>query len=520
MKKQNMKKRICIKNGIVYDPLNGINGEKMDIFIDGCHIDNELNELSDVEVLDVNGCAVMPAGVDVHSHVATYGLNFARYIFNFPTVSAAGLTYAMMGYSHVNEPLMTIDTASYVHHELSSIPFVDVSALLAVSLREVANEIREGDHETVRGVFRRLAEITKAIGIKIYDKSVSYEKKGYFYREIDMETCIQFLKSVSQNDVPCDYEIDDNEMRIVMKNIPIYMRTSEDLLRDVPLDVLKAFRLSHISSGITDDETYERAFKFLRDGGFADIGISIPHDGPRITDAAGSGVFIDIGFDKPLIFSAAETEKKSEMKKEMEVSVRLAMEAHAFNNIVFSTDSPNGCIFADYPKVFAALMDRNMRKDVFGDAIISDYEYSLFDIARVRSANAARFLCLDMKGHMGAGAIADIAIYEINENTKGHEIERKLRKCKFLLKNGDFVIYNAELAAHPNCRTIYADFLKRDNKKDGQKDGQNNEKNKNNKMKDKDNKEEDKVERVLRRICDSRSFRREHIRVDKIFTSR
>ena len=55
-----------LKNGIVYDPANGINGEKKDVmFKDDIIVDNVSSE---AKVIDVTNKIVMPAGVDPHSH--------------------------------------------------------------------------------------------------------------------------------------------------------------------------------------------------------------------------------------------------------------------------------------------------------------------------------------------------------------------------------------------------------------------------------------------------------------------
>ena len=57
-----------LKNGIVYDPANGINGEKKDVmFKDDIIVDNVSSE---AKVIDVTNKIVMPAGVDPHSHIA------------------------------------------------------------------------------------------------------------------------------------------------------------------------------------------------------------------------------------------------------------------------------------------------------------------------------------------------------------------------------------------------------------------------------------------------------------------
>jgi formylmethanofuran dehydrogenase subunit A len=59
---------ITIKNGYVFDPLNEINGEIMDIFIRDGKVVKELSaaEIRDAKVIDASGMTVMPGGVDSH----------------------------------------------------------------------------------------------------------------------------------------------------------------------------------------------------------------------------------------------------------------------------------------------------------------------------------------------------------------------------------------------------------------------------------------------------------------------
>ncbi|HPA98281.1 MAG TPA: amidohydrolase family protein, partial [Methanothrix sp.] len=61
-----------IRNGSVFDPLNGINGDKKDIFIREGKVVPSLSsaEQKDSLVIDARGKTVMPGGVDSHSHVA------------------------------------------------------------------------------------------------------------------------------------------------------------------------------------------------------------------------------------------------------------------------------------------------------------------------------------------------------------------------------------------------------------------------------------------------------------------
>jgi formylmethanofuran dehydrogenase subunit A len=60
---------LLIKNGFVYDPINGVNGEKMDIAVKDGKIVEKVNERR-AKKIDASGMIVMPGGVDIHCHIA------------------------------------------------------------------------------------------------------------------------------------------------------------------------------------------------------------------------------------------------------------------------------------------------------------------------------------------------------------------------------------------------------------------------------------------------------------------
>ena len=70
---------LIIKNGFVFDPLNGINGEKMDICIKDGKIVKTVNERR-AKKIDATGLTVMPGGVDIHTHVAGGEVNTGRMV--------------------------------------------------------------------------------------------------------------------------------------------------------------------------------------------------------------------------------------------------------------------------------------------------------------------------------------------------------------------------------------------------------------------------------------------------------
>jgi len=89
--------------------------------------------------------------------------------------------------------------------------------------------------------------------------------------------------------------------------------------------------------------------------------------------------------------------------------------------IFLTTDHPNGGCFWRYPEIIHMLMNAEFRKEqvkklpekarqriVLADL---DREYTLNEVAIITSAGPARSLGLARKGHLGAGADADVAIY-------------------------------------------------------------------------------------------------------------
>src|SRR5271157_3497140 len=118
---------ILIKNGLVFDPANGISGEKLDLYIHDGKIVDQASVSGDAEIIDAAGRVVMPGGVDIHSHIAGAKVNMGRLFrpedhwkdhvsltahgrsgtgYSVPSTFITGYRYANMGYTTVVEPAM------------------------------------------------------------------------------------------------------------------------------------------------------------------------------------------------------------------------------------------------------------------------------------------------------------------------------------------------------------------------------------------------------------------------------
>jgi formylmethanofuran dehydrogenase subunit A len=118
--------------------------------------------------------------------------------------------------------------------------------------------------------------------------------------------------------------------------------------------------------------------------------------------------------------------------------------------IFLTTDHPNGAPFTSYPHLSKLLMDKFFRNDMLSTLhpeaqnathlASLDREYSLYDIAIMTRAGAAKLVGLSDRGHLGVGAAADITVY-----TDHADREKMFTSPDYVFKDGNIVVKNGEL---------------------------------------------------------------------------
>jgi formylmethanofuran dehydrogenase subunit A len=126
--------------------------------------------------------------------------------------------------------------------------------------------------------------------------------------------------------------------------------------------------------------------------------------------------------------------------------------------IFLTTDHPNGAPFTTYPHLIRLLMDRSFRNDMLSTinkhaaaaSILGslDREYTLYEIAIMTRAAPARSLGLKNRGHLGAGAAADITVYSDLKNR-----EKMFEKPLYVFKDGELVAQNGKIVKVVNGST-------------------------------------------------------------------
>ncbi len=225
------KHMILIKNGFVYDPINKIDGEKMDIAIkEGKIVDPKKVKEKEAKVIDARGKVVMPGGVDIHSHVAGPKVNAGRLFrpedgrrqvrpfgqglraetgFSVPNVFATGYRYAQLGYTTVMEAATPPLKTRHTHEEMSDTPILDQGAYLILDNNWVIMEyLKAGEYEKCAAFVAWMLRSMKCFGIKSvnpggdenwgWGKNISSVRDRVIYFDISPAEIIQGLIRVNE----------------------------------------------------------------------------------------------------------------------------------------------------------------------------------------------------------------------------------------------------------------------------------------------------------------------------------
>jgi formylmethanofuran dehydrogenase subunit A len=140
--------------------------------------------------------------------------------------------------------------------------------------------------------------------------------------------------------------------------------------------------------------------------------------------------------------------------------------------IFLTTDHPNGGPFFAYPKILAWLMSKKARMATLKNCHAKaqkrsllptlDRELSLYELAVMTRAGQAKALGLKDKGHLGVGADADVAIYNINPETsdiarKYKPVRRAFGNAAYTIKDGKVVVKDGEVVQHVDGKTMWLD---------------------------------------------------------------
>ena len=494
---------LLLRNGTVYDPANGISGDRCDIWIvNGKIVATPVDPTVRADrVIDASGLVVMPGGIDMHCHIAGPKVNAARKMLpedrrraepmlrtditrsgtigSVPSTFTTGYLYAGLGYTTAFDAAIPPLTARHAHEEFHDTPMIDKGFLvLAGNNHFVMERIKNDEPKLVQAYLGWLMNATKGYGIKIVNpggvenwkcrangnvKTLDDTVDGFGITPRDIIRGV--ATAVDELGLPHAVHIHGNNL-----GLPGNFSTTLETMK-----ALEGHRghLTHIQfhsyGGDPDDQsTFRSEVPQLADyvnqhsNLTIDVGqvmfgptISMTGDGPLgyylhrvmggkwfsgdIEQEAGCGI-VPITYKEKSFVHALQWAVGLEWYLLIEDPWKVAM----------STDHPNGASFLAYPQIIALLMDRSRREEAIArlparvreTTVLSQLkrEYTLEEIAIITRAAPARMLGLTRKGHLGPGADADITIY-----TPNSDIERMFELPRFVIKAGEVLIEQGEI---------------------------------------------------------------------------
>jgi len=510
-----------VKDGFVYDPLNGIDGEKMSLFVKDGKIVEKIDERK-AKVIDASGMTVMPGGVDIHCHIAGSEVNAGRLLRpedhfkdvevktavtrsgvgrSIPSTFTTGYRFARMGYTTVCNPSMPPLEARHTHEELNDIPIVDKTTYpLLGDWWFVLEYLRSGMIKECAAHVAWIMAATKGYAIKIVNPGgVEAWGFGRNVRNIDdpvpnfnitPKEIIRGLCKVNQLlHLPHTIHVHTNRLGQPGNYVTAIntMKCVEDLAKgDSPVihithcqfSAFKGSDWATMKSGADEIAKYVNRHNHVT----LDMGQVVFTDTTTMTaDGPWQYTLYEITGNK-WINHDVETEtgagivpfryrRKSYVHATMwTIGLELALLVDNPWKIYLTTDHPNGAPFTTYPKVISWLMSKPARERTIKRinrkarrrCLLSgiEREYSLYEIAIATRAGQAKALGFRQKGHLGVGADAYIAVYNINPNTvdpskEFRKVRRVFGRSAYTIKDGRIVVKDGAVVQSFNGRTFW-----------------------------------------------------------------
>jgi len=496
---------LVIRNGCVFDPLNGVNGEVKDIFVSKGKISPKAGK--NARVIDASGKAVFPGGVDIHSHIAGPKVNMGRLFrpedhlghevpargkfrsgsgLTVPSTWATGYKYAEMGYTTVNEPAVSPLKAIHTHEEFMDTPIIDKLGLLLLgNNHQLIEYISKGEKEKATSLIAWMLSRTKTYGIKAvnpggtfawgWGKNVKSLDDPVPYFEVTPAEIIKELVRINRElKLPHPVHLHTNNLGHpgnfetaikTMKFSPLHITHLQfssyggDSWKTFSSEAEKLARAVNGNKGISIDlgqVVYGDVTTMTADAPF-EFGLSLINrqkwSNGDIENETSGGVV-------PYYYSRKSGVNSVQWTIGLELALRIKNPWQAF----ITTDNPNAGVFIHYPKIIAWLMSKKYRDGTMERSHkwassrtglgSLDRELTLEEIAIMTRAGPAKRLGLDLS--LKEGNPANIAIYDISpEDRDGKKIEKAFSSALYTIKDGKIVVKGGEVVDSAVGKTYY-----------------------------------------------------------------
>ena len=495
----------CLRGARVIDPTNGVD-EVRDIAVRDGRIVAPGSLTPADEQIDASGCVVMAGGIDMHTHIGGGKVNLARLLMPedhrvggnpyplpdnvlelvscgtcTPGTLATGYRYVEMGYTAAFEPAMMANNARHTHMEMGDTPILDHGAYVMLGNDELFLEMlaRGEDFQRIRDYTAWTIRASKAMGVKVVNPGgISAFKfnqrkldvnEPHVHWQVTPRQVVQTLaRALRELGVP-------HPLHIHGSNLGVAGNIESTLETIAALEGLPA-HLTHVqfhaygregagkfsSAALQLAEAVNAHPNISIDVGQIMFGQTVTASGDTMRQHAQSGLASPrkwIGADIECeagcgVVPFRYREQSYVNALQWVIGLEIFLLVRDPWRVVLTTDHPNGGPFTSYPHLIRLLMDRSFRDqqlaklhpEVAANAALRSItrELSLSEIAIMTRAAPARLLGLKDRGHLGAGAAADIAVYR-----EQADLEAMFTTPTHVFKDGLLVARAGRIASVP-----------------------------------------------------------------------
>ncbi|MBL1321393.1 MAG: formylmethanofuran dehydrogenase subunit A [Methylophaga sp.] len=487
-----------LTGGRIYDPANSINNEVKDIYIrDGRIIARPGDDRIDKE-FDLRGKVVMAGAIDMHTHIGGGKVNIARTMLPedhaadvvartelmrsgcghaAPSTLTAGYRYAEMGYTAGFEPAILPVNARQAHMEMGDTPIIDKGGYVMLGsddflLRMMASN---GDQEAINNYVAWTMTHSHAIGVKVVNpgginafkfnqRKLDLDEKNQYYGVTPRDILLRLATAVKELGVPHPLHVHGCNLGVA-GNLEMTIDTMEGI-NGLPMHMTHIqfhsygtegdFKFSSGSAQIA--ETINKHKNITADVGQILFGQTVTASGDTMRQHAAhphaspnKWVVMDIECDAGcgvLPFKYKDQSYVNALQWMIGLETFLMVDDPW--RVFLTTDHPNGAPFTSYPHLIRLLMDKTFRNDILSTLhpeaqkashlASLDREYTLYEIAIMTRAGAAKLVGLADRGSLGVGTAADITVYTDDEDR-----EKMFSKPDYVFKDGTMVVKDGEI---------------------------------------------------------------------------
>jgi formylmethanofuran dehydrogenase subunit A len=497
---------VRLSGGRVIDPANGVAGEVRDLFIEGGKIVPPPAGGTVERSYNLRGMTVMAGALDIHSHIAGGKVNLARLLMSedhrhavpacghgtragsghaTPSSFVTGYRYATMGYTAAFEPAMVPSNARSTHLETADLPIVDKGAYLMLGNDELLLRMlaKGEEQERIDDYVAWMMRATASLGVKTVNpggisafkfnrRALDIDSEGPQHGVTPRQVIRTLARAVHELGIPHPLHTHCNNLG-VPGNIETTLATIA-AAEGFPIHITHAqFHCygtegdRHFSSAAARlAEAVNRNPNVTLDVGQIMFGPTVTASGDTMAQYRNRGfaspdkwIVMDIECDGGCgLVPFRYRDKNFVNALQWAIGLELFLLVEDPWRVFLTTDHPNGGPFGTYPMLIRLLMDRDYRNACLAAihpaaqqaTILGSLtrEYTFEEIAIMTRAAPARILGLPERGHLGAGAAADITVY-----AEDADRERMFAVPRHVFKDGVEVAAEGEIVATPQGAT-------------------------------------------------------------------